>query len=109
MSAEDTLVVVPCSRLRQRATKPCVSDEETFGPWGARYLIEHRPDVRGDALLNGEPGSPLCLRFGEKGPLWVAFTVRTDGAHGAYTHLSEGAVFKALRVIEAIPPLDAYE
>ena len=96
-------------RLRGRLTLTCVSDEETFGPWGARYLIEHRPDVRGDALLNGEPGSPLCLRFGEKGPLWVAFTVRTDGAHGAYTHLSEGAVFKALRVIEALGAVEELE
>ncbi|MDP6707842.1 MAG: M20/M25/M40 family metallo-hydrolase [Alphaproteobacteria bacterium] len=96
-------------RLRGRLTLTCVSDEETFGPWGARYLIEHRPDVRGDALLNGEPGSPLCLRFGEKGPLWVAFTVRTDGAHGAYTHLSEGAVFKALRVIEALRAVEELE
>ena len=68
-----------------------VSDEETFGPWGARYLMQHHPEVHGDCCLNGEPSSPLSLRFGEKGPLWLKFTVRTAGAHGAYTHVSESA------------------
>ena len=57
-----------------------VSDEETFGPWGARYLMEHHPEVHGDCCLNGEPSSPYSIRFGEKGPLWIKFTVRTAGA-----------------------------
>ena len=56
-----------------------------MGPWGARYLMEHNPEVLGDCLLNGEPSSPFSLRFGEKGLLWLAFTVSTPGAHGAYT------------------------
>lgn len=60
-------------RLREclagRLTLTAVSDEETFGPWGARYLMEHHPEVHGDCLLNGEPSSPLTIRFGEKGPL----------------------------------------
>jgi succinyl-diaminopimelate desuccinylase len=84
-----------CGRL----TLSCVSDEETFGPWGARYLSEHHPEVFGDCCLNGEPSSPWTLRFGEKGPLWLEFTVRTRGAHGAYTHLSKSATGLAARVI----------
>src|SRR5438093_8529712 len=76
-----------------------VSDEETFGPWGARYLMEHHPEVHGGCLLNGEPSSPLTVRFGEKGPLWLKFTVRTKGAHGAYTHLSPSATKIAARLI----------
>ena len=75
--------------LQGRLTLSAVSDEETFGPWGARYLSEHHPEVFGDCCLNGEPSSPWTLRFGEKGPLWLEFTVRTRGAHGAYTHLSK--------------------
>jgi len=75
--------------LYGRLTLSAVSDEETFGPWGARYLSEHHPEVFGDCCLNGEPSSPWTLRFGEKGPLWLEFTVRTRGAHGAYTHLSK--------------------
>jgi succinyl-diaminopimelate desuccinylase len=85
-------------RLKGRLTLTAVSDEETFGPWGARYLMDHA-DVHGDCLLNGEPSSPLTIRFGEKGPLWLKFTIRTRGAHGAYTHLSPSATKLAARLI----------
>jgi succinyl-diaminopimelate desuccinylase len=78
-------------KLKGKLTLTCVSDEETFGPWGARYLIEHCPEVHGDCLLNGEPSGTNTIRFGEKGPLWIAFTVTTPGAHGAYTHRSASA------------------
>jgi succinyl-diaminopimelate desuccinylase len=83
------------SRFRQefggRLTLTAVSDEETFGPWGARYLMEHHPEVHGDCLLNGEPSGPESIRFGERGPLWIEFTVRTQGAHGAYVHATKSA------------------
>jgi succinyl-diaminopimelate desuccinylase len=85
--------------LHGRLTLSAVSDEETFGPWGARYLFEHHPEVIGDCCLNGEPSSPWTVRFGEKGPLWLEFTVRTPGAHGAYTHLSPSATGIAAKVI----------
>ena len=86
-------------RLDGRLTLTAVSDEETFGPWGARYLIEHHPEVHGDCCLNGEPSSPYSIRFGEKGPLWVEFTVKTQGAHGAYTHATESASKIGARLI----------
>ena len=78
-------------RLKGKLTLTAVSDEETFGPYGARYLMEHHPEVHGDALLNGEPSGPLSVRFGEKGPLWIEFSVLAPGAHGAYTHASKSA------------------
>jgi succinyl-diaminopimelate desuccinylase len=86
-------------QLKGRLTLTAVSDEETFGPWGARYLMEHHPEVHGDCCLNGEPSSPFSIRFGEKGPLWLKFTVRTAGAHGAYTHASESASKIGARLI----------
>ena len=86
-------------KLKGKLTLTCVSDEETFGPYGARYLMEHHPEVHGDTLLNGEPGSPYTVRFGEKGPLWLKFTIRTRGAHGAYTHISESATKIAAKFI----------
>ena len=95
-------------RLKGKLTLTCVSDEETFGPWGARYLMEHHPEVHGDCCLNGEPGSPYTVRFGEKGPLWLKFTVKTPGAHGAYTHASPSATKVAARLVgdlEAITEL----
>jgi succinyl-diaminopimelate desuccinylase len=87
------------TRLMGRLTLTAVSDEETFGPWGARYLLEHLPEVRGDAMLNGEPSGLYNVRFGEKGLLWLAFTVRTPGAHGAHTHKSPSATKIACRLI----------
>jgi succinyl-diaminopimelate desuccinylase len=84
--------------LKGKLTLTAVSDEETFGPNGARYLMEHHPEVHGDALLNGEPSSPFSVRFGEKGPLWLQITVNTAGAHGAYTHASKSATKSAMAI-----------
>jgi succinyl-diaminopimelate desuccinylase len=86
-------------KLHGKLTLSAVSDEETFGPWGARYLAEHHPEVFGDTCLNGEPSSPWTVRFGEKGPLWLEFTVKTAGAHGAYTHASKSATGIAAQMI----------
>jgi succinyl-diaminopimelate desuccinylase len=83
-----------------------VSDEETFGPWGARYLFEHHRDlVMGDCLLSGEPSSAECIRFGEKSPYWIAVTVKTKGAHGAYTHASASATKIAGRILRRLETL----
>jgi succinyl-diaminopimelate desuccinylase len=95
--------------LKGRLTLTAVSDEETFGPWGARYLMEHHPEVHGDCLLNGEPSSPLTIRFGEKGPLWLRLTTRTRGAHGAYTHLTPSATKIAARLIMDLEELTTLE
>lgn len=89
-------------RLNGKLTLTAVSDEETFGPYGARYLMEHHPEVHGDALLNGEPSGPLSVRFGEKGPLWLEFTVLTAGAHGAYTHATKSATKTAMALCTAL-------
>ena len=93
--------------LKGKLTLTAVSDEETFGPWGARYLFEHHPEVYGDCCLNGEPSSPHTVRFGEKGPLWLEFKVKTKGAHGAYTHASKSANAVGLEVIGELQKLTA--
>ena len=95
--------------LNGRLTLTCVSDEETFGPWGARYLMEHHPEVHGDCLLNGEPGGPESIRFGERGPLWIEFTVRALGAHGAYVHATESATKLAMRLAGELEALTEIE
>lgn len=86
-------------QLYGKATLSAVSDEETFGPWGARYLSEHHPEIFGDCCLNAEPSGRTTFRFGEKGPLWLRFTVRTHGAHGAYVHRSASATGIAAKVV----------
>jgi succinyl-diaminopimelate desuccinylase len=92
-------------QLGGKLTLTAVSDEETFGPYGARYLMEHHPEVHGDALLNGEPSSPFSVRFGEKGPLWLEISVHTPGAHGAYTHASKSATKTAMAIAAALEQL----
>jgi succinyl-diaminopimelate desuccinylase len=95
-------------RLAGRLTYTAVSDEETFGPWGARYLFAHHRDLMlGDCLLSGEPSSPQCVRFGEKSPYWIAVTVRTEGGHGAYTHASASATKIAGRIARALEEVTA--
>lgn len=101
------------SRLRKefggRLTLTAVSDEETFGPWGARYLMEHHPEVHGDCLLNGEPSGPESIRFGERGPLWIEFTVRAKGAHGAYVHATKSATKVAMAIAAELETLTALQ
>jgi succinyl-diaminopimelate desuccinylase len=97
------------AQLAGTLTLTCVSDEETFGPYGSRWLVEHEPEVLGDCVLNGEPSSPHTIRFGEKAPLWLRFTLRTPGAHGAYTHLSPSATLLAARLIRDLEEIAGEE
>ena len=96
--------------LKGRLSLTAVSDEETFGVWGADYLLEHHPDLRGDCCLSAEPSTPTAIRFGEKGVLWLEFAVVTDGADGGYTHRSESASKLAMalaRDLEAVTRIKA--
>jgi succinyl-diaminopimelate desuccinylase len=93
-------------RLHGRLTLTVVSDEETFGPAGATYLMDkHRAAVLGDCCLNGEPSSPYTVRFGEKGPLWVRFRVTGRGGHGAFVHRAPSAILVAMDVINELRAL----
>src|SRR5262249_37362398 len=48
-----------------------VADEETGGRYGTQHLLASEPDTVGDAMINGDAGSPNVLRFGEKGQIWI--------------------------------------
>lgn len=97
------------SQLSGQCTLEVVSDEETGGRYGTRYLIE-RDDCknvwRGDCVLNAEPGGVDSIRFGEKGTLRMSFEVKTLGAHGAYIHRSEGAIRIAARLVTQLLTLE---
>ncbi|MBV9785891.1 MAG: M20/M25/M40 family metallo-hydrolase [Acidisphaera sp.] len=93
-------------RLAGRVTLTAVSDEETGGRWGTFYLFEHHgEEMRGDCCLNGEPSSAHTVRYGEKMPLWLVFTIKTRGAHGAYVHLSESATKLGIRLMQRLEEL----
>jgi succinyl-diaminopimelate desuccinylase len=90
-----------------RLTLTVVSDEETFGPNGARFLVEqHGDEVLGNCLLNAEPGAPTTVRFAEKSPLWIAIDVETIGCHGAYPHKSPSATRIAATLIEELGEIE---
>ena len=92
-----------------RLTLTLVSDEETFGPYGARYLVEHRPDVLGDVVLSGEPSTPHFVRYAEKGPLWIELNVQTTGGHGGYPQTSPSAIMVAADVLRDLQALNEIE
>ena len=85
--------------LRGSVGLTVVSDEETGGHFGAKYLLDSDPRWLGDCMLNGEPGGLNSIRFAEKGTLRLTFEVKTPGAHGAYVHRSESATIIAAMLI----------
>jgi succinyl-diaminopimelate desuccinylase len=121
-TAASILTYVYLSRIREhlkgRLTLTAVSDEETGGEWGTKYLLANHPITRGDCVLNGEPSTPRTIRFGEKGPLWIEVEVDTPGGHGAYTHQSKNAIeigaaliseLRSLRDVTVNVPVDVLE
>jgi succinyl-diaminopimelate desuccinylase len=87
--------------LTGRLTLTVVSEEESFGPNGARHLFDVCPEaVTGTSCLNGEPSSANTVRFGEKGAIWLKITVLTPGGHGAYPHVSPNAIEKAFALAQ---------
>jgi succinyl-diaminopimelate desuccinylase len=90
-----------------RLTLTLVSDEERFGPHGARALLEHRTDVLGDCLLNGEPSTPGLVRFGERGLVWLAIRTAAAGGHGAYGH--HNAIREMSAIVQELDALTAIE
>lgn len=65
-------------------TYTAVSDEETGGEWGAKFLVDHHPDYHGDALISGEPSANNVIRFGERGTAWTKIQVAGEAAAASY-------------------------
>ena len=82
-------------------------DEESMGTLGTQWLLENVPAARGDAVIIGDAGSPLVLRFGEKGFLWVRVMARGKPAHGAHVHLGVNALDRLRAALDAVAELRA--
>lgn len=95
------------SQLRGSVGLTAVSDEETGGRYGSRWLLENDTRWQGDCMINAEPGSLHTIRFAEKGTLRITFIVRTAGAHGAYTHRTESATRIAAALIDRLAAVEA--
>jgi succinyl-diaminopimelate desuccinylase len=88
-----------------RLTLLAVSDEMSFGPHGARLLVERRPDLLGDAVLDGEPTSPDFVLFGEKGMVWIEIVCRGQSGHGSYAARGSSANEQMMSVWSDLQPL----
>ncbi|MCZ6774796.1 MAG: M20/M25/M40 family metallo-hydrolase [Proteobacteria bacterium] len=79
-----------------------VGDEETGGVWGTQYLLANVKEAVGDAMINGDAGSPLVARIGEKGYLWVKVDATGMPNHGAHVHLGRNAIETLWTALEPI-------
>ena len=68
--------------LRGPLTIMMVADEEAGGAWGTGWILEHRPELAGDACMIGEPESPKGLRVGEKGKCQFRLIAESESRHG---------------------------
>jgi succinyl-diaminopimelate desuccinylase len=97
--------------LNGTAVLEAVSDEENGGKWGSKYLLnddDRKETWTGDVNLNAEPTGLQSIRFAEKGTLRITFEVKAKSAHGAYIHLSEGAIRIATRLITELVKLENF-
>lgn len=74
-------------------------DEESMGSRGTAYLMDQVPYAGGDAMLSGDAGSPLVLRFGEKGFIWLDLEAHGRASHGAHVHLGRNAIERLIAAI----------
>ena len=86
-------------QLYGKLTLSAVSDEERSDPGALATFSSTIP--RSSAIAALTPSLPDAIRFASarKEPLWLRFTVRTHGAHGAYVHRSASATAIASKII----------
>ena len=81
-------------------------DEENMGSLGTGYLLDHVPEARGDANICGDVGSPMVVRFGEKGLLWIEVEARGTAAHGAHVHKGINAIDRLRGALDRVKDLE---
>lgn len=83
-----------------------VGDEENMGSLGAGHLLETVPEARGDANICGDVGSPMVVRFGEKGLFWIEIEAKGTAAHGAHVHNGVNAIDRLRRALDRVRELE---
>jgi succinyl-diaminopimelate desuccinylase len=82
-------------------------DEENMGSLGSRWLLENISHAKGDAMISGDVGSPLVVRFGEKGLCWIKIESTGQPAHGAHVHKGVNAIDRLRTALEGLKRLEA--
>lgn len=81
-------------------------DEENMGSLGTGHLLKTVPEASGDANICGDVGSPMVVRFGEKGLLWIEIEARGTAAHGAHVHKGTNAIDRLCRALDRVRDLE---
>ena len=90
------------SGFKGKLTFTGTSDEETGGEWGALWLLKNRPELHGDAVLNGEP-SGLTVRIGEKSRVSIILEAEGKAAHGSFAgYVGENAIMKMINILPLV-------
>lgn len=84
-------------------------DEESMGPCGTKFLLDKVPHAIGDATIIGDAGSPMVLRFGEKGFIWIEVTAEGRAAHGAHVHLGVNALDRLRDALDNVSALRGFD
>jgi succinyl-diaminopimelate desuccinylase len=85
-------------------------DEETMGELGTQWLLDNVDVVKNaDAVIVGDAGSPLIVRTGEKGLLWLELSATGKAAHGAHVHHGVNAIEKLMEAIVCVKDLENLE
>ena len=79
-----------------------VADETVFGPDGAGWLLNQRPDLKGDAVICGEGPGGMNLAIAEKGLLWIELSATAPSGQGMLATPSGSAVSRLARAIARI-------
>ena len=77
-----------------------------FGPDGALFLLEARPELLGDGLICGEGPGSLELAIAEKGVLWVEVEARVPSGQGMLMRRGASATARLAAVMGAIDALN---
>lgn len=82
-------------------------DEETMGTLGTAHLLKHVPAVgKANAMICGDAGSPLIVRAGEKGLVWLEVEASGQPAHGAHVHRGINAIDRLLKALQDLKSLE---
>ena len=106
MKAADAAMAFACAWLAAhreqwigKVTLTAVSDETGFGPDGAQYMLQVRPDLYGDALICGEGPGNMGIAIAEKGVCWLRVEAAGKPGQGMIAERGGSAVAKLARAI----------
>ena len=85
-----------------RVTLTAVADETVFGPDGVAWLLDHRPDLAGDALICAEGPGFMGLGIAEKGLCWIELKAEAPPGQGMLSRRRSGAIVRLAGLLDAI-------